>query len=200
MYPEFEKAVIFFQEEVEKYMHSNCKMTDLLMKAKANSTMRKFGLKREYDFDCEPNIEQQRRINALIRPKQKNDLIKYAPEFLKDIGLALMDCSKDYLPVHSFIDKIKVVKNIVSEKYPEKLVRENQNIKGAKEGLEFLSLKKQGLINDDLQITDIDAFCSSEIVKNFPIDNKVYDLSKNLYKLYTSQRINNFSQTAEMQN
>lgn len=200
MYPEFEKAITFFQKEVEKYMHSNCKMTDILMKSKANSTIQKFQLKHEYDFDCEPNAEQQRRINALVRPKQKNDLIKYAPEFLKDIGLALMECSKDYLPVHSFIDEIKVIKNIVSGKYPEKLVRENQNIKGAKEGLEFLSLKKRGLINDNLQITDIDSFCASEIVKKFPVDGKVYDLSKNLHKLHSSQPFNNLTKTTELQN
>ena len=199
MYPEFEKAVVFFQEEVGKYMHSNCKMTDILMKSKAISTIKKFGLKREYNFDCEPNAEQQHRINALIRPKQKNDLTKYAPEFLKDVGVALMECSKDYLPVHSFIDKIKVITNTVSGKYPEKLVRENQDVDGAKEALEFLSLKKQGLINDNLQITDIDGFCNSEIVKNFPINGKVYDLSKNLRKLHTPQPSNNLSKAAELQ-
>lgn len=199
MYPEFEKAVVFFQEEVEKYMHSNCKMTDILMKSKANSTIKKFRLKPEYDFDCEPNAEQKQRINAFIRPKQRNDLVKYAPEFIKDIGLALMECSKDYLPVHSFIDKIKVITNIVSGKYPEELVRKKQDIKGVKEGLEFLSLKKQGLINDNLQITDIDGFCASEIVKKFSIDGKVYDLSKNLRKLHTRQPINNLSKTTELQ-
>lgn len=187
MYPEIAKAIVFFQDEISKYHDANCKITDPLMKSKAINTIKKFGLQIEYDFDCEPNAEQQKRINILVRQKQKSDLIDYAPAFLRDTGLALMKITKDYHPVHKLIEKIKIINNVVSGIYREDTVKENLDINGAAEGLEFLALKKQGIINDKLEIADIDKFCSAKIIKELPIDGKVYDLSESLHKLHSYQ-------------
>jgi len=187
MYPETAKAINFFQDEIAKYQESNYKITDTLMKSRAISTIKKFGLQFEYDFDCEPNAEQQKRINILVRQKQKSDLTEYAPAFLRDVGLALMNSTKDYHPVHKLIEKMKVINNIVSGIYNEDAVRKNLDINGATEGLEFLALKKQGILNDKLEIADIDRFCNAKIVKEFQVDGKVYDLSESLYKLHGYQ-------------
>lgn len=183
MYPEFEKAFDFFHEEFYKYPDSN--KNDALMSAKAKVTMNKFGLKKEYDFDCEPNKEQLRRINERIKPKMKTETAKYVSGFLKDMASVLLDTCDDYRQAYQFLRKTKIIAGIVSGKYAENVVCERQDkVDGAKEGLAFLSLKKQGLIDDNLQITDIDKFCDSEIIKEFAIGGKTYNIADGLRKLY----------------
>ncbi len=198
MYPEFEKALKFFHDEFYKYPDGA--KNDELMYAKAKVAMRKFGLNTEYDFDCEPNKEQLRRLNERIKPKQRNDSSMFASGFLKDLAFVVIDVCDDYRQSHQFLSTINVLETIISEKCSEEHVRMCQDIDGVEMGLEFLSLKKQGLIDDSLKITDIDKFCDSKLIKEFKIGDKVYDLSENLMKLYgktpnkninSYQRLNN---------
>ena len=182
MYPELEKSVKFFQEEIYKYKETG--ISDILMKSKALMTISKFGLQRNYDFDKEPNDEQFRRINAFVRKMQKNDLVNYASPVFRDLGIVLMQSENNYQPIHQFIEKINIMNKIVSGTYPEEKVKESKDIAGVVEGLALLDLKKQGIINDKSEITDINRFCDAEIVKNFAINGKVYDLSKELKLLY----------------
>lgn len=182
MYPEFEKALKYFHDEFYKYPDEM--KTDELMHAKAKVTMKKFGLGKEYDFDSEPNKEQLQRLNKRIKPKQKNEAAKFAQGCLKDIAFALIDTCDDYRQIHQFLNKINVIARTVSGRYPEELIMQNQDAFGAKEGLEFLALKKQGIIDEQLNVVDADAFCSSKLVKEFSATGKVYDLSESLSKIY----------------
>lgn len=182
MYPEFEKALKYFNDEFYKY--PDLMKTDALMSAKAKVTMSKFGLNKEYDFDIEPNKEQLRRLNNLIKPKQRKEAAKFAPGFLKDIAFALIDTCDDYRQIHQFLCKINSIAGVVSGRYSEELVMQNQNITGVKEGLEFLSLKKQGIIDEQLNVANSEAFCASKLVKEFSVAGKVYDLSESLNKIY----------------
>ena len=178
MYPELEKALDFFDKEF--YKHPNGAKTDELMHAQAKLTMKKFGLASEYDFDCEPNKEQLQQLNERIKPKQKSDSIKFAPGFLKDLAHVVIDVCDDYRQANQFLSTIHILNGIVSEKYPEDLVRKDQDsVNGVKMGLEFLSMKRQGLIDDNLNITDIDKFCASNVMKEFAVGDKIYDLSEN---------------------
>ncbi|MBR3501519.1 MAG: hypothetical protein IKO06_01285 [Alphaproteobacteria bacterium] len=199
MYPEFEKALDYFHEEFYKYPDGA--KNDALMGAKAKVTINKFGLNKEYDFDCEPNKEQLRRLNERIKPKQKNDAAKYAPGFLKHIAFAVIDACDDCRRANLFLRNINVISGVLSGRYPEDFVRKYQeNNDGAKEGLKFLSLKKEGLIDDRLEITDIDKFCDSKIIKEFSVGGKVYDLSEKLRELYgrpSNKVIRNYSKGEE---
>lgn len=194
MYPELERPLKFFQDEIYKYKETG--ISDNLMKLKALTAISKFGLSRNYVFDNEPDAEQFRRINTSVRNMQKNDLISYASPLFRDMGLALMQSEQDYRPIHQFIEKINMMNKIVSGTYLEKMLKDNININGVSEGLALLSLKKQGIINDKLEIVDIDKFCSTKIVKEFSIGEKSYDLSVGLQQIHNNQ-INNLKKHKE---
>lgn len=185
MYPELEKPLKFFQEEIYKYKATG--ISDNLMKIKALKAISKFGLSRNYDFDTVPNAEQFQRINTSVRKMQKNDLFDYAPPLFRDMGIALMQSEQDYRPIHQFIEKINMMNKVVSGMYPEKMLKDHININGVAEGLALLSLKNQGIINDKSEIVDVEKFCNAGIVKNFAVGGKSYDLSKGLRQIYNNQ-------------
>ena len=171
------------------------------MYAKAKLAIKKFGLAPEYDFDCEPNKEQLQRLNEKIKPKQKEDLDMSAQGFLKDLGHTVIDVCDDYRQANQFLSIIRILDGIVLGKYPEDMVRENQEkVDGAKMGLDFLALKKQGLIDDEMKITDIDKFCNSKVIKEFMIGDKVYDLSENLRRAYGKSSSGNISNYQQLNN
>ncbi len=184
MYPEFNDALEYYADLAHSKHNEGRYLSDDVIYFMAKMTMRKFNLKKEYDFNCEPTEQQMRQINTRIKARQKSETVRFALGFLKNVSLALINVCEDYRDINKFLSKINMINGIVSGKYPEEIARKYQNKPGVQEGLEFLALKKQGIIDEELKITDIDKFCDSKPVRGITIGDKVYDLSENLRKIY----------------
>ena len=178
MYPEFEPALGEFFNKVYPDPDNKKVLPDNILKGYAHQTMLKFGLKSSYDFSKEPDVEQLARLNERIMPKQIKDMNNFAPEVLREMGIALLKTSKDFRVVHDFMDRFDVIKDVVSGEIEEERAKNYTDIKGVPEGLSMLELVDKGIIDKDLHIVDIEGLCQSKQIQNFEINGKKYNLAE----------------------
>lgn len=178
MYPELEKAIRYFYGKVSPSLRKLRLIPDETLRKYATETIKKFKLKDSYDFSGEPDAYQMARLNARIFPKEKKELEKFAPELLKEMGLALINTSKDCRVVFNFMKQFDAIKRIVSGKISREEAKGFINIPGVKQGLALLELVDQGIIDKKLHILDWRTFCRSSVIRKFDVGNgKKYNLS-----------------------
>ena len=178
MYPELGGAIQYFYGKVSPYLNKLQLIPDETLRKYAAETIKKFKLKDSYDFVKEPNESQIARLNARIFPKEKKELVKFASELLREMGVALMNTSKDCRVVFKFMKQFDAIERIVSGKISRAEAKKFINIPGVMQGLELLKLVDLGIIDRKLRILDWHAFCKSSVLKKFDIGNgKKYNLS-----------------------
>ena len=182
MYPEFDGAIEYFRNKVYPDPNNKKVLPGILLKKYADETIKKFGLKDSYDFSQEPNAEQLARLNTSMIPKQIKDMNNLAPEFLKQMGVALAETSKDFRVVHEFMGCFNQMEAVLSGRISKEHAREFTDIKGVKMGLDFSELVDQRIIDEDLNILDAARLSQFPKIKEFTFVGKSYDLSRAFQK------------------
>ena len=180
MYPEFEPALKEFFNKVYPDPDNKKALPDNILKGYAHQTMLKFGLNSSYDFSKEPDAEQLERLNERIMPKQIKDMDNFAPEVLREMGIALLKTSKDFRVVHYFMKCFSAIQRIASGEIEKEEAKNYTDIKGVIEGLSMLELVEQGIIDKDLHIVDMEGLCKSKQIQNFEINGKKYNLAETI--------------------
>ncbi len=188
MYPELEDAVKYFGQKVSPSLNKGLLLTDDVLHGFAEETIKKFGLKKGYNFSREPNPEQLTRLNHRIFPKLIRDMRELAPEFLMEMGIALSRTVNDFRLVYKFMDCFSYIGRILSGEISKKDAQQFLSLKGVPLGLSMLELVENGIIDKDLHILDPKRLCQSKQVKEFEFDGKKYNLSPALQGHYSESK------------
>ena len=193
MYPELESAIQYFFGKVYPSLSKGKLIPDETLRRYANDTIKKFKLQSGYDLDKAPNNVQLARLNDRMFLKQKKDLEKFAPEFLKELGLATIEISKDFRIVHKFMCYFDVIERILSGEISKDNAKEFMDIPGVEQGLTLLSLVEQNIIDKNLHILDWDRLCQSPQIAEFEVvKGKKYNFAVVLNKQRKQQKSQRF--------
>ena len=191
MYPEFKGALEEFaspiKEEVKRIKASPERQSrykgspifpDEMLADMAAKIIKKYNLKESYDFSTPPTKEQMERLNHSFLPKQKYQMKEELSPALFHIGMALAEKCRDFRLVLKFNESADNAQRVASGSIEKEYAQKFMDIEGVPLGLDLLELREKGILDEELNIKDMDAFMKSKVMTKFKFEGKTYNLTQ----------------------
>ena len=192
MYPEFKEPLAYFRSLVAPTQRGKRELlTQAAIKECFDKTRARYPeLKDRYNLEQEPSPQQMDQLVAKIGPKQIRDMQQHASGVLAQMGAALLGKSRDFRLVHQFMEQFRCIELIAfGQITPEVALQYTHDSTAVTLGAKLAEMKKQGILDEHLNISDKNRFYKSDIITNFSIAGKRFDLAPTDPQPFTNRQL-----------